>query len=915
MFNIYQWFYKNVWPLKNKSILINYKQWKTIIQGPIGTGKSFLFFDGPLFSLYKNIDRTIINKNSKSSQTQLLFSINENYYLIIRNIKITKTWKDSVKTNFYSIKKDQNFVNYLDGMKQKNIILENNDIFTLLNFYQVYLEDLTPDFKQETELQNNLNDLLPSKEVVMSTIFIPQDSVNIFEIESSKRIEILKKFFWILGIDDAKKIIDKQKQEIFWMIKAKEDFETYKLKFKKLIRLIRENTDKLKNIEQIQNLLWEDIFNFEEDFEINLDKINKIQIDTELIRQKNNNKIENYLKNNENYNFLYKSLKKEEENKQKLLNKKDKIQKQTMETKKLEEEKTEQLNKMNKHQKKWEENEAKIKNIQSKYDNLQKQYELYLKIINELDNKKNNLKSIEEQKKQTQDKITQINSKLNKINIKDYEEINKQIKKIEEESKLTINFNDFNVWEYQITKESEIEKIKELESIFTKIETNWKNLKSQIEQKKQQKEDFEKEFENIKTKILNKWNIDFFCKKINKNCPFTQDISQKLNNQDNYFYQQQENLKSKITQLWKEIEKLDNQKQTLANYRKNKNIKNIKEKIKNYYNGKEKIKELQSKINEKQKQQNEIATLQWQQENFKEHLNKLKKEIKKTNQEIENLELNKKENDIIKKDYDDYLTFQKEQINLNKESNKFKNELENIQNKEKSIEKLKIEEKNIDENLKSQTENVNKIRWKLEKFKEKIQDKNIEELKDIDKKILKLQENITNFNNLVEDVNNNKIQLLKLKKKYNLLKNLSKIFGQELIIYVFHDYLELLENLINYFLDTIVEFKLKMQLDQKSENLDIIIKDNKWERNVKSLSWWQKNALKIWWILWINKLKNSKLLFLDETINNFDVETINLVAEKIKEFVNQNNMKFYMITHSEILEQINIWDQKINLKV
>jgi len=57
------------------------------------------------------------------------------------------------------------------------------------------------------------------------------------------------------------------------------------------------------------------------------------------------------------------------------------------------------------------------------------------------------------------------------------------------------------------------------------------------------------------------------------------------------------------------------------------------------------------------------------------------------------------------------------------------------------------------------------------------------------------------------------------------------------------------------------------------------------------------------------------MLFLDETINNFDQDSVGLLAEKIKEFVKAQNMKFYMITHSEILQQADIWDEVVELKV
>jgi ABC-type uncharacterized transport system ATPase component len=73
--------------------------------------------------------------------------------------------------------------------------------------------------------------------------------------------------------------------------------------------------------------------------------------------------------------------------------------------------------------------------------------------------------------------------------------------------------------------------------------------------------------------------------------------------------------------------------------------------------------------------------------------------------------------------------------------------------------------------------------------------------------------------------------------------------------------------------------------------------------------------LRIGWILGINKLQNSKLLFLDETIHNFDQESVQLIANKIKEFTEENDIKFYMITHSDILQQSDIWTEIVELQI
>jgi DNA repair exonuclease SbcCD ATPase subunit len=114
-------------------------------------------------------------------------------------------------------------------------------------------------------------------------------------------------------------------------------------------------------------------------------------------------------------------------------------------------------------------------------------------------------------------------------------------------------------------------------------------------------------------------------------------------------------------------------------------------------------------------------------------------------------------------------------------------------------------------------------------------------------------------------------------------------------------------------LQDVVDFKLIISLNESGDKLDIYIEDEKWKRDVKSLSGGQKTALRIARILWINKLQNSKVLFLDETINNFDEQSVYNIAQKIKEFTETNAQKFYMITHSEVLQQMDIRDKTLEL--
>jgi len=73
-----------------------------LIKAPIGSGKSFLFFDGPIYGLYKYTSRGILNTKSKEGYIKLIVEVNGTNYLIIRNIKKSKV-KESCESKLYTL--------------------------------------------------------------------------------------------------------------------------------------------------------------------------------------------------------------------------------------------------------------------------------------------------------------------------------------------------------------------------------------------------------------------------------------------------------------------------------------------------------------------------------------------------------------------------------------------------------------------------------------------------------------------------------------------------------------------------------------------------------------------------------------------------------------------------------------------
>ena len=108
------------------------------------------------------------------------------------------------------------------------------------------IEEIT--FKNETDLQQNLQNFLPPREVIMNTIFLMQDSDNIFELTPLDRLTILKNVFNLMGIDEAKEVLADKKREIRYKIKATTDISKYDEKLKNNIQKYLSTFDATKEL-------------------------------------------------------------------------------------------------------------------------------------------------------------------------------------------------------------------------------------------------------------------------------------------------------------------------------------------------------------------------------------------------------------------------------------------------------------------------------------------------------------------------------------------------------------------------------------------------------------------------------------------------------------------------------------------
>jgi DNA repair exonuclease SbcCD ATPase subunit len=148
------------------------------------------------------------------------------------------------------------------------------------------------------------------------------------------------------------------------------------------------------------------------------------------------------------------------------------------------------------------------------------------------------------------------------------------------------------------------------------------------------------------------------------------------------------------------------------------------------------------------------------------------------------------------------------------------------------------------------------------------------------------------------------------------LNELYNIFAKELLLMVLQDSLPVLNDIINNYLTQVVDYQIKFALEKTSSDkleLAATIIDEKGEREIKSLSGGQMIILKLVRMLSISSYIHSPILFLDETINNLDAETVGKVADMLEDFVQSRDMKLYTVTHSQQIQDMDIWDEVVEI--
>ena len=830
--------YQNIGPFKNKLLSIIFDKWNYLIKAPIWTWKSFLFFDWPTYALYKTWTRNLLNIQSETWFIKLLFSINWEVYYIVRNIKKWKV-KDSTTSHLYNCALSED--EFFDNIEDRGPLKPWFDIESILRSKEWILEEVV--FKNETDLQQQLDMVLPPKEVFVSTIFLLQDSENIFEMQPSERLEVLKNVFWLLWIDESKTTVKDKLRDVAAQIKALQDVSTYESKLGIYLWTIFQDYSILENSSIARDIVLSA----------------KDEID-ELKMFKENLSINNFTLPEECSNFI-------EQLQESLKGLRDEYQKKQATLSAYNEQ-----NHWLDVQIQWFQREIfneknEISNIEKKLANINPEQ----------------LKILREDKKKLTEQQELLESQAESDNCKSFYEKNKILLNLSERTSFSLSMNQqfihelMSQWttlksknEWLEDRLQNLEQKEKLEQESLKnqektINERWTMYKNELKSLEENLESFEKQVES---------EAEFSCEKINSQCPFIRVINKQ-------YFQQREEERKKILEKKEQLEQ------------------RIKDE-----NFEVKIAEINQKLEHPQSEiQNEKKEIKEQQANNIKSRDLLKGFLKVVDyKKIDELNELYKKNDVQIKELDKQIIQQEELQSSQEMLQQEKIKLETaIKQKETQIVSVENQKKELQEK-------INTLSLEIEKHPRV-------EIQEVERCLSDYSSTIQLLKTLIEDYNKMQVNLKGFIEEEKKLKVLYWILNKDLLLFVLGEYLPVLTEIINSYLSSVTDYQITIQLKESGEKLELETKivDDRGERDVKSLSWWQRTLLKLVRMLAISSYLKTEMLFLDETVNNLDIDTVWKVAQLLDDFVKQREMKFYTITHNSEIQWMKIWNSTLEI--
>jgi len=849
MINLIVAYYENIWPFQDVCCSLVFDEWKYLIKAPIWSGKSFLFFDAPRYALYKDSSRNMLNLQSKNGEISLIFDVDWAYYLAKRILKRTTAGNDSCTSQLFSI--NYNRENILKDIKN---LTWNNEILQ-------WWENITEKFEKENWKSWTLEEVTFKNETDLQTsleALLPPKEVflsTVFLLQDADNI------FEMRPADRL--IVLKNVFNLLWIDDAKEKVQEKKKEVWYKLKALQDHSLQDNKLRANLRSLWNNIKSLKTDEELK----DILSVNDEFFEN-----IEWFFDqislNDFSLTWLDHSPFQKVENL--IQTKMDAVIKLDA-----------QLSEFNQQVSALNQQKSQIsRDIQTTKINIS---ELQKKIEN-IDAKKWN--ELKEKKMELYQKWESLNSNAKYSDLSPLMEfwnsgasgVVDDFKILENPKDLKLAFDTLQIiinW-WKSLKKSIDSANSELKYIDSQEKARKMNHDNEVEKLKDLKSRKEDEIKLQQTRIeeLDKmWakNSDFDCPDLCKKCPHINAINKQQYEQ---YSQQKEKLNQDLETMKSDFEKhdFDNKIKELET-QKNPEWWDLK-------------KDLEKKI----KGQTEFS------DSLREYL------VKIWFAEWE-------------KSYREWESIQREIQSIDKQLFQREEESKNLDKYKQDKVAAETSLQHLEKSLQEQDKQIEDLNVKIQWVKSEKEKSNWPKLQQQQNEIKQISQTISQIEQLVEDGVNNKNLTKQLQEDEKKLGRLYSILSKEIVFLALDDYLPVLSDVINNYLSQCVDYTLKMQIDENADKLELNVKviDSKWEREVKSLSGGQRTVLKLVWMLAVSSYLHTPLLFLDETINNLDADTVWKVSEMINNFVKQRTMKFYTVTHNKEIQDMQIWDDVIEV--
>lgn len=767
-----------------------------------------LFFDGPLFALYKSKKRPLLNTSSKTGEVVIEFEHEGIQYCILRQLQKTSSW-ESVKSRLWTKE--------FEGVtSQEHIVsFDKEQDFVPSADYEPF------SFKNESDLQDILASVLPPQEVMEATFFLMQDSDNVFELPPQQRLEIFKNIFWLLDIDEMKERVAEHKRDLSTKIRILKDTSSYDQKFTtslsgliwkahSFLSLVEgyglsQHYEYLQAFVQDQELLpWKILI---ENFTL------PSVVDKELVEQQFDKALERF----------------------------HTLQTQQELLKQSQTHRSEQLNALNVKMRALVQKQSQHKQELAGLDNTK------------LSNLTNSLEEIEKNidALRTSEDAQQFLLLLEKLS-QELSQDQSYRKLVKQE-----NSDNISLGQAKDVVQSLVALGKEYRHQEELLQEQQKSLKLQ---EKTLQENVAKTQEALvrfeKTHSLQEQEL----RDKLADCPCAKDIlaDRSLKTQDDYI----QALQKTYRDAQDELKTFQSQHSIRSDNTSSVYLKSLGATLsamqrKDILDREQSLQSLQQALQDKTKQYKIFEEQLQNKKLIEQSLQDLAKQLEDYQQEHQEL-------------HKSYLDEEQRILTLDKDLAAHKTK-QDIQQDQKLVEGFYIDYASLQDLLIS--------------YKEQL----------LHTKTLQEQENI--------------------------VKNLYDIFSKELLLMVVGANLPKIQDLMNAYLAQVVDYELRMDVDKKSLRSDkiellVTIHDELGERQVESLSGGQKVILKLVWMIAISFVSGAPMLFLDETINNMDSDTVSKVAEILTNFTTQkwSSFQFYVVSHDQQIQNLDIRDQILDIR-